>query len=172
MPSTYEIRPARPGDGVGVARAWQDFADYYRELAPEAFKSPRSDGLSDYLETRLLTTAPDHFVRVADHDGEAVGFVHAAFQHPHKDAAYQLSRDIAVPRVYVNALALQRRHWRGGAGTALMKATEEWARDRGAHLLTLDTFAASPISVPFYETRMGYHRHTINFTKPLLPVTS
>ncbi|MCP2339498.1 GNAT family N-acetyltransferase [Actinomadura rupiterrae] len=163
----FEIRPARPGDGAGVARAWQDFADYYIELAPDAFKAPEPDGLTDYLEGKLLSTDDDSFVRVAAHEDEAVGFVHAVFHQPHKDAAYQLSKDIAIPRVFVNALALQRRHWRGGAGTALMKATEEWANSRGADLLALETFAASPISVPFYENRMGYRRHTITFTKAL-----
>ncbi|TDD88904.1 GNAT family N-acetyltransferase [Actinomadura darangshiensis] len=167
--STYAIRPARPGDGAGAAKTWLDFADYYRAIAPDAFQAPRGDGLPAWMETKLLGGGEDSFVRVCDHDGEAVGFVHATFMPPHEEADRQVTLDACLPRVYVNALALQRRHWRGGAGTALMKAVEQWGLDRGAELLTLETFAASPVSVPFYEERMGYERHAIVFSKTLTP---
>ena len=48
-----------------------------------------------------------------------------------------------------------------------MKAVEQWAHERGARLITLEAFAASPVSVPFYEDRMGYERHGIIFAKTL-----
>ncbi|MGI8331329.1 GNAT family N-acetyltransferase [Actinomadura scrupuli] len=119
------------------------------------------------METKLLNGGEDTLVRVCDHGGKAVGFVHASFLSPNEEADRQVTRDIGLPRVFVNALAMQRRHWRGGAGTALMKAVEQWGRERGAQLLTLEAFAASPVSVPFYEDRMGYKRHGIIFAKPL-----
>lgn len=42
-----------------------------------------------------------------------------------------------------------------------------WGRERGAELLTLEAFAASTVSVPFYEDRMGYERQAIVFVKRL-----
>jgi hypothetical protein len=48
-----------------------------------------------------------------------------------------------------------------------MEAVERWGRDRGATLVTLDTWVGSPLSVPFYERRMGYHRASIVFEKRL-----
>jgi hypothetical protein len=36
-----------------------------------------------------------------------------------------------------------------------MQAIERWARARGAVCAMLDTYAASPLSVPFYERGMG-----------------
>ncbi|MER7128498.1 hypothetical protein [Streptosporangium saharense] len=36
--SAFEVRPARDGDGDGVAGAWRDSAEFYREPAPEAFQ--------------------------------------------------------------------------------------------------------------------------------------
>ncbi|MFI0482722.1 GNAT family N-acetyltransferase [Actinomadura sp. 9N215] len=159
------IRPPKAGDGAGAAVAWCDFAEFYQELAPDSFQSPRRDGLEAWLEDKLLTGDDDAFVRVADLGGEAVGFVAARFMPPHEDAERLLVRELALTRVFVNALAVQRDHWRSGAGTELMAAVEQWARARDAHLVTLDTYAASPVSVPFYEHRMGYRRHGIVFAK-------
>ena len=48
-----------------------------------------------------------------------------------------------------------------------MGAVERWARERGAVCAMLDTYAASPLSVPFYEQRMGYQRRAIIFQKRL-----
>ncbi|WUH99075.1 GNAT family N-acetyltransferase [Spirillospora sp. NBC_00431] len=159
------IRAPRPGDGAGIAVAWCDFAEFYQEIDPDSSRSPRRDGLDAWLEGELLTSDEDRFVRVADLDGDAVGFVAARLTPPHEDADRQLVRELAHTRVFVNALAVQRGHWRSGAGTELMTAVEQWARAREAHLITLDTYAASPVSVPFYERRMGYNRQSIVFTK-------
>jgi hypothetical protein len=49
----------------------------------------------------------------------------------------------------------------------LLKAAEAWGHARGAQVTRLDTFAHSPVSVPFYEDRMGYQRRAIIFQKRL-----
>ncbi|MFF0578869.1 GNAT family N-acetyltransferase [Streptosporangium saharense] len=165
--SAFEVRAARDGDGNGVAGAWRDSAEFYRELAPEAFQVPAEDGLSGWLEDKLVNHDGNTLALVADHEGEAVGFVHASFLSPHEDAERQMTRDVGLPRVFVNALAVRRAHWRGGAGTGLMRAVERWGRERGARLLTLEAFADSPVSVPFYENGMGYERYAVVFAKPL-----
>jgi hypothetical protein len=48
-----------------------------------------------------------------------------------------------------------------------MRAAESWGRDRGARVARLGTYAHSPVSVPFYENRMGYQRRAIIFQKKL-----
>jgi GNAT superfamily N-acetyltransferase len=161
------IRPPRPGDGAGAAIAWCDSADFYQEIAPESFQAPRRDGLDAWLEARLLTEEEDRLVRVADRDGASIGFVGARYVKPNQDAERQIVRATGLPRIFVNALAVQRAHWRSGAGTELMNAVEHWAREHDAHLITLEAFADSPVSVPFYERRMGYRRHEIVFAKQL-----
>ncbi|MFG2013765.1 hypothetical protein [Actinomadura geliboluensis] len=37
--TTFEIRAARSGDGSGVAKAWQDSAEFYRQIAPDWFSA-------------------------------------------------------------------------------------------------------------------------------------
>ena len=54
-----------------------------------------------------------------------------------------------------------------GVATRLMEAVEQWGRDHGAVLASLDTWAHSTQSVPFYEQRMGYQRASIIFEKRL-----
>jgi GNAT superfamily N-acetyltransferase len=93
--------------------------------------------------------------------------VSATFLRPHEEAARQITREVTLPRVFVNALAVRRDHWRGGAGRELMTAVEHWTRGKGGRLITLETYGASPVSVPFYEHRMGYHRQSIVFAKSL-----
>ncbi len=67
----------------------------------------------------------------------------------------------------IDALIVHRDHWRLGAGTVLLEAAEAWGRERGAQVVRLDTYADSPVSVPFYEHRMGYQRRSIVFQKRL-----
>jgi len=48
-----------------------------------------------------------------------------------------------------------------------MGEVEQWGRANGATLIALDTYIGSPLSVPFYEERMGYRRQAVIFRKAL-----
>jgi len=98
-----------------------------------------------------------------------VGFLEALIQGPVESADQQLVHEVRVRRLAVNALGVERSSWRKGVGTELMRAAERWGRERGATLSVLDTYVDSPVSVPFYEDRMGYRRRSIRFVKRLLP---
>jgi GNAT superfamily N-acetyltransferase len=56
---------------------------------------------------------------------------------------------------------------RQGVATKLVQAAEDWGRKRGAVVAICDTFIDSPLSVPFWERRMGYKRRAIIFRKRL-----
>jgi GNAT superfamily N-acetyltransferase len=86
---------------------------------------------------------------------------------PMPDAGRQLVREVGQLRVFVNALAVQAAYRRRGVGTRLLEAVEGWGRQQGATLISLDTFIDSPLSVPFYQRRMGYQRRAIIFQKRL-----
>jgi GNAT superfamily N-acetyltransferase len=161
------VRPVRPGDGEGCARAWLDAARYYVQIEPDAFQVPAEDGLAGWFEEQQARAGPDGLTLVATVAGEVAGFVTAEFQPPADSAAWQLTRAAAVPRVYVNALVVAEPQRRAGVGTALMAAVENWARGRGAAMVSLDTNLRSPLSVPFYEERMHYYRHGVIFRKLL-----
>jgi len=162
------IRFPRAGDGDGLARCWLDAAAYYAALDPDLFGVPDADGLAPWLEERALSNATgDRCVLVAEADGQVVGYVVAALQHPSPAAARNFVRELGKVRVYIDLLVVGAAYRRRSIGTRLMDAVEGWARSRDAEILLLDTYIGSDLSVPFYERRTGYSRRALRFSKTL-----
>jgi GNAT superfamily N-acetyltransferase len=161
------IRPARRGDGAGIAGVWLSAAAYYADLDPAHFQLPQADGLAEEWDGQLGQDCEDTLRLVAEAEGRVVGWLSARIEPPEDTAAVQLTREHGWTRLAVDALLVDRRWWRHGAGTALLGAAETWGYDQGARVARLDTYAHSPVSVPFYEQRMGYQRRSIIFQKDL-----
>jgi GNAT superfamily N-acetyltransferase len=161
------VRPARPGDGAAIAQVWLSTAAYYAALDPAHFQVPRAEGLAQGWEDELGHDNGDSLRLVAEAGGSVIGWLSARIELPEQGAATQLTREHGWTRLAVDALLVDRDRWRHGAGTALLEAAEAWGRDRGAQVARLDTYAHSPVSVPFYEDRMGYQRRSIIFQKQL-----
>jgi len=161
------VRLARSGDGAEIAAVWLSAAAYYADLDPAHFQVPRADRLAEAWEDQLAVAHEDALRLVADAGGRVIGWLSARLEPPEDDAAMQLTREHGCTRLTVDALIVDRGYWRHGAGTALLEAAEAWGRDRGARIARLDTYAHSPVSVPFYEDRMGYQRRSILFQKQL-----
>jgi GNAT superfamily N-acetyltransferase len=166
---SVQIRLPRPGDGQGLARVWLSAGAYYAELEPALFQVPSAEGLAESFETDIEATGEDSdkLRLVADRDGLIAGWLTAHLAHPAARAAYQLVRELGWTRLMVDALVVDQATWRQGIGTTLLAAAESWGRDRGARMIRLDTYAHSPVSVPFYERHMGYQRRSIHFAKGL-----
>ena len=162
------VRPARTGDGPGYARVWTDAGRNFVEIDPATLQLPEPDGLVAWFEGSLARPRPPGSLwLVAEAGGELAGFVHGTVEPPHPDARFQLLRDLGRARLVVGVLAVAEAARRSGVGTALMTAIEAAARERGAEVVTLDTNLRSPLSVPFYENRMGYQRRGLIFRKEL-----
>jgi GNAT superfamily N-acetyltransferase len=160
------IRPARASDADDLARNWIETARHFVELDPEGFRVPSIDGLAEFFEELLARPrSEDSAWLVAEVDGQVVGDVSARLERPAEHAERQVLGYLTEVRVYVETLGVAQAHRRRGVGTRLMQAVEQWARDRGAVYARLITYAASPLSVPFYERRMGYRRRSIVFEK-------
>jgi GNAT superfamily N-acetyltransferase len=146
---------------------WLSAAAYYVDLDPAHFQVPRAEGLADGWEDQLRQDDEDSLQLVAEAGGRVIGWLSARIELPEEGAAVQLTREHGWTRLAVDALIVDRGHWRQGAGAALLEAAEAWGRNRGAQVARLDTYAYSPVSVPFYENRMGYQRRSIIFQKRL-----
>ena len=70
-------------------------------------------------------------------------------------------------RVHVEALGTGDAYQRQGLATQLVEAAEAWARELGARAISAGTYLESPVSIPFWEQRMGYRRRMVRFTKRL-----
>jgi GNAT superfamily N-acetyltransferase len=159
------IRAPRPGDGAGMARVWLSAAAYYADLDPAHFRVPPAEGES--FEGSFGTGGEDELMLVADLDSQLAGWLTARIEYPGPSAARQMTREHGWTRLHIDALMVDQAAWHQGVGTALLTAAEEWGRDRGAQVVRLDTYADSPVSVPFYERHMGYRRRAIVFQKLL-----
>jgi GNAT superfamily N-acetyltransferase len=162
------IRPPQAGDGADLARAHLDACRYYHELDPEAFQVPAADGLADWFEASARRDQDPGSLRlVGVIEGRVVGIVAAHLESPYREADKQLPRDLGQIRLHIDALSVGESARRSGVATRLMQAAEDWGRRNGATIALLETYADSPLSVPFYERRMGYDRHAIIFRKHL-----
>ncbi|MFL6053433.1 MAG: GNAT family N-acetyltransferase [Actinoallomurus sp.] len=165
-----ELREIRPGDGEGCARAWRDAGRHYAAIVPGVVQEPDPEGLVEWFEEAISEARDDDTVwLVAEVNGQVVGVIEAAVARPAPDAHRQLQRDLSRVRLVINALAVVEEYRRRGVGTALMEAAETWGRRRGAAVAVTDTNLSSPLSVPFYENRMGYQRQAVILRKTLKP---
>jgi GNAT superfamily N-acetyltransferase len=164
------IRDVRPGDGEGCARAWLGAGRYYAALVPDVIQEPDGDGLAEWFEQAIGDERTDDTRwLVAERDGTVIGVVEATVLRPAADAHRQIQRDLSRTRLAVNLLVVTEGYRRRGVGTALMEAAEEWGRHRGAVVAVTDTNLSSPLSVPFYEERMGYRRQAVLLRKAFEP---
>ncbi|MBO0807090.1 MAG: GNAT family N-acetyltransferase [Actinobacteria bacterium] len=150
-----------------MARAWLSAAEYYTGLDPEHFRVPAAEAQAGDFEDWLGRDRDGALLLAAELGGRVVGWLSARIEPPVPNAASQLVRELGRTRLAIDALVVDRAAWRQGAGTALLTAAEAWGRDQGAEIARLDTYADSPVSVPFYEDRMGYQRRAIAFQKRL-----
>jgi GNAT superfamily N-acetyltransferase len=166
-PVEVALRATRTGDGESLARLWLEMSRYYAALDDDAFQVPRPEGLRESFERDVDTHEERTLSLVAEVSGGIVGWVYAHVLEPQDDAAHQMLRDLGRWRLSVDALVVLPAFWRLGIGSQLMEAAEAWARDKGAVVCFLNTYVHSPVSVPFYETRMGYRRRSLGFWKRL-----
>lgn len=164
--SEIAVRPAQAGDGKAIAPLSHDSADYYRELAPHAFRRPDEKGQAAWLDSFLPVEGEREIALVAEIGGDVVGYLEARLEEPLESARYQTDPTLAERRLFINALLTARAYWGRGVGSALVAAAEAWGRERGATLAVMDTYAESPVSVPFWHGR-GYRTHAVIMRKRL-----
>jgi GNAT superfamily N-acetyltransferase len=98
-----------------------------------------------------------HAVLVASRAAERLGFVHAQLD----ESAFT---DQAVG--YVSVVAVTAAAAGSGVGRRLMAAAEEWARQQGCRLITLEVFARNTAARAVYA-RLGYQEQTLKLAKQL-----
>ena len=160
------VRAARPGDGEAIARGSRDSGEYYSELAPDDFRVPDDEGQAEWLDSFLPADGEREVALVAELDGEVAGYLAARLEEPLDSARYQTNLQLAERRLFINALTTARAHWGRGVGSALVAAAEAWGRERGATVALMDTYAESPVSVPFWQGR-GYRTKNLIMRKRL-----
>jgi len=150
------IRPARPDDRAFVIATAQRLAAF----GPPSWRTPAEivgaeaqtlrgffDGLAEH--SALLVAESD--------DGDRQGFVYLEPTHDY------FTRE---EHGHVGILAVAERAGGQGVGGALLRASEEWARQRGYRRLTLNVFAGNRDARAVYE-HLGFTPETLRYIKLL-----
>ena len=157
------IRAATADDAAGIARVYMESAEYHARLEPDRYWLPSLDAITaQYRERgRLSQTNGDAITLVAELDAQVVGFVDAKLDR----SPDPMHRELTYCHVVEIAVAVE--HQGQGIGERLLTASEDWGRQRGAHLASLEFLAANTRASAFYQRRMGYRVAAMTAVKPL-----
>jgi GNAT superfamily N-acetyltransferase len=125
---------------------------------------------SDYVQAaiRVLLARPrveSDLPLVAVASDTIAAFIYARVTEPDEHANRRMLADYPYRRVHVEALGTADAFQRRGLATQLVEAVEAWVRERGARAITAETYLDSPVSIPFWERRIGYRRRSVKLTK-------
>jgi RimJ/RimL family protein N-acetyltransferase len=122
------VRPAAAGDARAMAELFAAVAEERTGIASE----PPVD--VEARTTQFAATIAESIV--ADADGQIVGMIHTTVSR-HGFGEFGMLVD---------------REWRGsGVGSALLRATIDWARDQGLHKLCLEVFTHNTAAIALYR---------------------
>jgi len=162
------VREFRAGDGASIARISLENGAYYARLAPWYFQKPDADGLAEFIEHDAeWRESPENLVLVAEVDRAVAGYLEASIRAPMESARWQAQCDLGEWRLFISYVGTADAYKRMGVASGLVAAAEQWGCSKGAAVAICDTYVDSPLSVPFWEERMGYSRQAIVFRKPL-----
>ena len=130
------IRPARHDEAPALAAAYEWL------FAPPGIRPPRWEAARACTRLERLVAADDATMLVADVDGEVVGICSIYLDIP----SVRFGQ-----RAWVEDLAVHPDHRSAGHGKALLDAAKDWARERGATHLELDSGEARADAHRFYE---------------------
>jgi GNAT superfamily N-acetyltransferase len=160
------VRDALPGDAAALELVHADVARYYSRAAPHYFRAAVLSGITGE-RTADRPSDDDMTLRlVAEVNGEIVGALAARLLQS-ADGQERPDAQPAERRLRIEYLATAAGSRRGGIGTRLVEAAEAWGRQAGATIVETTTFQDSPLSVPFWEDRMGYEELALTLEKRL-----
>lgn len=149
-----KLRAARPADAAFVAGLVPRFVEH--GVAGGHSRDEVVSGTERVLRDALAHPAEDELFLIADDEHAApAGFVYAV---THDDFF------TGEPYAHVSEIATVTSG--GGVGTALMEAVEQWARERGYRIVTLNVIEENAKAARFYE-RLAYGPHYRQLIKRL-----
>jgi GNAT superfamily N-acetyltransferase len=159
------IRLAEMSDLEVLCRLYVAFHEFHVRGVPTRLLSlgdSETYDCTDLFKTLAeLLADPDAALFVADVDGRIVGLAEVYLRQDEPSSAR-----VAYQHGYLQSLMVDPTFRGCGVGTQLVRATEDWAKARGAAEMRLETweFPAGPL--PFY-VRVGYTTLRRTLIRPL-----
>ncbi|MEY9871443.1 GNAT superfamily N-acetyltransferase [Streptacidiphilus sp. MAP12-33] len=146
---TVVVRPAEVRDIPALVRLRLANAEQHIALAPGTYRMPDAEAVRRHFEARLSAgqgEAAEALISVAELDAEVVGMAELVLLPEPPE------HQILVPRAAaeIHTVVLEGRRGRG-VGSALVRATERLAAERGVVQLYAGIFAANTDGIGFYS---------------------
>jgi GNAT superfamily N-acetyltransferase len=149
------VRPAVPGDRAFALETVMRLGSF----GPPPWRTADEIGEADARVVRAFFEGPPagSALLVAESDAAALGFIYL-----------EVLRDYFVGEEHghVGILAVTEAAEGQGAGGALMRAAEAWARERGYRKVTLNVFDGNARARAIYD-HFGYRPETLRYVKLL-----
>ncbi len=143
------IRPASPEDFDAITRISDSTNLLHHHALPELFLHPENIGdTSDFWFDHLPTE--DQLFLVAENAEGIVGFITAKISENHAIPYFTADKICRI-----GTIAVSENQQRKGTGSKLMKAAEDWARQRDAKQIHLTVMNFNQGALAFYE-HSGY----------------
>jgi ribosomal protein S18 acetylase RimI-like enzyme len=154
---SISIRPATPADRQFVLDLAVRLVDGF-DAPPHRTKPELIEGDRRALEAWFRHPSnPDEAMLVAEQDGRPAGCAYLVTL-----VDYFNER----PHAHLSVLAVSKTAEGQGVGSALLTASEQWARDRGSDRLTLSALVTNARARALYERR-GFGGEYIRYVLPL-----
>jgi GNAT superfamily N-acetyltransferase len=141
----WRVRTARAGDAAALAGLRREADEQHAALAPDFFRAPPAPLPEVTLDDHA------HLLVAEDAGGCVCGFsVVEIFYTPPSPTM------VPARRAHLESLIVARAHRRAGCGRALLRASADWARVRGARQLLLTVWRGNRDAEAFYAA-LGYH---------------
>ena len=155
---TVAIRPAQLNDYADIERLWLELNAHHADAEPDLIKRVETYQSEESFEA-VLKDPLQEILTLCDED-ELVGAVWLV------ERMHQGGQAIEMPVAFIQELCTRKSERRRGYGRLLMRAAEEWARDRGLVRLEFNVWANNDTALSFYEALgFGIARHEM--FKPL-----
>jgi len=159
---TVSIRTARLADVPALVQLRMANAERHAGLDPAGHRIPEPDPVRRYFEELLSAPQDDIVVLVAELEGNVAGMAELVIRSmPPPD------HQILVPRLLADVHTVVLERFRGrGIGSALIRAAEQHAAQRGVVGLIAPILAPNTEAVDFYA-RAGFGPHGVILRKDL-----
>jgi GNAT superfamily N-acetyltransferase len=153
------IRPAGTDDVAALVRLRMANAQRHTELDPSVHRMPDADAVRQHFQYLLSNAARPPLLFVAEVSGEVAGMVELVIAPSPPD--YEILVPVRMAQIHTVVLD----GWRGqGIGTALVRAAEQEAAQRGVTQLIAPIFAPNATAIRFYSAA-GYTEHAVLLQK-------
>lgn len=163
QPSSQVVRAMTLADCEAVGVLFDQLDAFHRDRIPWLFQRPDQSPRDRVFFENTLSDERQT-VLVAD-DGQIIGFVHVRMISTPDFPVFR-----PQTRGLIDAVLVAQERRRGGVATALMRAAESWALDRGAEGMDLSVYEFNETAREAFAA-MGYSTLHRKMSKPVRRTT-